>query len=319
MSLEKQPYIKFKTGEMYKGYLDLQDKYSKIYGTEKTIVLIQIGDFHECYSTPDRGFDLQKLGSMLNVTVSRKNKKKANTDINNPYMIGFPVRATAKYVNRLTDCGFHVIKIDQVTRDDPPKRQITGIYSAATNIDGVADYNLNYILSLYIEEITQLDKSSALYIGLSAIDLSIGKSLVHEIFSKKNDDKYSLDECIKFINNLNPKDIIINTKNLNSFKKEDLLNYFELKEDRCIFEEIKTNEFEKVNYQNQILGEIYEDTYSNPIDDLNLERMINGRLSFVLLLNYCFEQNNSILKNLSEPEFFNNDQFLHLGNNALMQ
>ena len=100
MSLEKQPYVKFKKNEMYKGYLDLQDKYSKIYGTDKTIVLIQIGDFHECYSTPDRGFDLQKLGSLLNVTVTRKSKKKATVDINNPYMIGFPVRATAKYVNR---------------------------------------------------------------------------------------------------------------------------------------------------------------------------------------------------------------------------
>ena len=55
------------------------------------------------------------------------------------------------------------------------------------------------------------------------------------------------------------------------------------------------------------------------IEELDLENLTNGRISFVILLEYCFEQNYKILKNLEYPDFYDNNYHLHLGNNAINQ
>ena len=52
-------------------YLDLQKKYSELYG-EKTIVLIQVGSFHEVYATKTKGYDIKALGDLLNIVVTKK-------------------------------------------------------------------------------------------------------------------------------------------------------------------------------------------------------------------------------------------------------
>ena len=54
-------------------YLDYQKKYEKLYGKERTVVLMQVGSFNEAYSTDVEGFDLHKLSDLLNIVVT-KNK-----------------------------------------------------------------------------------------------------------------------------------------------------------------------------------------------------------------------------------------------------
>ena len=66
-------YLKFKDPLPIE-YLKLQEKYSKLYG-DKTLVLIQVGSFHEMYATDKQGYDLKELGDLLNVVVTKKNKK----------------------------------------------------------------------------------------------------------------------------------------------------------------------------------------------------------------------------------------------------
>jgi len=321
MSLEKSNnYLKFK-GSIILEYLRLQKKYSDEYG-EKTIVLMQIGGFHECYCTKDEGYDLHKLSHLLNIIVSKKNKKKKEVSVKCPYMLGFPIVATPKYIKLLINNGYHVIVIDQVTNPPNPKRKITGIYSPGTFVDNneITTSKTNYIVSIYIEEIKQLNGNYMLYIGLTAMELSIGKIIIHEIYSKKNDENYSLDNCIKFILNYDPKEIIIRTFKLKSITIENLLKYLELNSEICLINKDKVNEYQKINYQNEILKEIYNsESYLNPIEDLNLEKLNNGRISFIILLNYCYKNNLKILRNLNEPEFYQDDEYLHLGNNAVKQ
>ena len=48
-----------------------------------------------------------------------------------------------------------------------------------------------------------------LCVGLAIIDVTTGKSMVHEMYSTKNDDKYSLDETVRFINTYNPSEILL--------------------------------------------------------------------------------------------------------------
>ena len=123
--MEKYEYLKFKHS-ITEEYLLLQHKFTKLYNN-KTIVLMQVGSFHEAYSTNDRGYDLFKLSDLLNTVVSRKNKKILEVSEKNPNMLGFPIVATPKFIKILVDNGYHVIKIDQVTEPPNPKRAITEI------------------------------------------------------------------------------------------------------------------------------------------------------------------------------------------------
>ena len=317
--IKKYEYLKFKKS-IIEEYLLLQDEYSKIYNNDKTIVLMQVGSFHEAYSTSTRGYDLHKLSSILNIVVSKKNKKNPELNETNPNMLGFPIVATSKFLKILIDNGFHVIKIDQVTDPPNPKRAITGIYSPGTYIDDLNSHDSNNILSIFIEEIKQLNNNYILYIGLSILDLSVGKSIIHETFATKDDEKYSLDETLKFINNFNPSEIIINYKNLITYNKDEIISYLELSNKNFLIYEFKNNEYLNIIYQNNFLKNIFcIESYLSPIEELDLENCNNARLSYILLLDYCKKQISGILLNIDRPTFYNNSNYLHLGNNALEQ
>ena len=165
MSIEtthhKYEYLKFNK-TIVEEYLLLQEKYSKIYNKDKTIILMQVGGFHEAYATKTRGFNLHKLGTILKTVVSKKNKKITEVSEKNPYMMGFPLVATPKYIQMLINNNFHVIKIDQVTEVPNPKRAITGIYSPGTYIDDINSQDSKNILGWLLS----LGSLSALIFGV---------------------------------------------------------------------------------------------------------------------------------------------------------
>ena len=317
--IKKYEYLKLKKS-IIEEYLLLQEKYSKIYNEDKTIVLMQVGGFHEAYATDKRGYKLHKLSEILNTMVSKKNKKIKDVSEKNPYMLGFPLVATPKYIQILINNNFHVIKIDQVTNPPNPKRAITAIYSPGTYIDDINSHDSKNILSIFIEEIKQFNNSYILYIGLSIVDLSVGNSIIHETFASKEDDKYALDETLKFIYNFNPTETIIYHKNLVTYSEEELLLYLELKNKNHLIYKFTNNNLLNINYQNNFFKEVFNlESYLSPIEELDLEKINNGRLSYLLLLEYCKKQVSDILLNIRRPEFYNNLNYLHLGNNALNQ
>ena len=59
---------------MLKDYFLYQKKYTDKYGT-KTIVLFQSGSFFELYQTKDEGYNLKELSNILNIAMTKKNKK----------------------------------------------------------------------------------------------------------------------------------------------------------------------------------------------------------------------------------------------------
>ena len=298
-------------------YLDLQKKYSELYGV-KTIVLIQVGSFHEVYATKTKGYNIKELGDLLNIVVTKKDKKKP-LGVNNPHMLGFPIVATNKFINILIENNFTVVKIDQVTEPPKPKRQVTGIYSPGTNIDNISKPESNNILSIYIEEIKQSVDETLFTVGLSIIDLSTGKNLLHEAYSTKKDKYYSLDEANKFIIHYNPKEIIICFNSLITKSEHEIIKYLEI--DNKLYHIIEyDNEIIKLSYQKQYFENIYNyDTKLNIFDYLDLSNVMYARISFINLLNYCQEHIRNIINNINKPLIYENDDTLYIGNNALSQ
>ena len=311
--------LKFKK-KLIEEYLLLQEKYAKIYNNKKTIVLMQVGSFHEAYSTETRGYNLKKLSQLLNTIVSKKNKKIANVDEDNPYMLGFPIVATSKFVKKLVDNGYHVIKVDQVTDPPNPKRAITAVYSPGTYVDDIDNTKSRYMLSIYMEEVKQELNNYILCVGLSLIDLTVGTSIIYETYGSLGDDKYSLDEVLKFINNFNPSEIIINYKNLVNYNEDSLTLYLELRGKNYLMYNLEKSELFNINNQNKILNDIFKiESIITPIEEFNLEKLEYARVSYILILEYTKNHNAYLLDNLKHPKFYENCNYLHLGNNALKQ
>ena len=311
-------------------YFRLHGIYSKKYGVANTILLLQVGSFYEAYQTNNQGFNLQTISNILNIIVSKKNKSITEISNKNPYMLGFPSVALSKFLKILIENGFTVVIGDQVTPPPNPKRAITGVYSPGTYLDDNTT-DANNILSIYIEELNIELKGnregSKLIVGLSVIDLTTGKSSVHEIYSIKDDKKICLDETIRFMYaNYQTREIIITTNNISPEKLNEIILYLELS-DKLYHHQTITHMISngkrsilKVSYQQEVLKRIYQDTgILTPIEYLDLEKMTYGRLSFIILLNYAYDHSHNIISKIAKPELYSDDKFLNLGNNAIFQ
>ena len=156
-------------------------------------------------------------------------------------------------------------------------------------------------------------------VGLSIIDLSTGKNLLHEAYSTKKDKYYSLDEANKFIIHYNPKEIIICFNSLITKSEHEIIKYLEI--DNKLYHIIEyDNEIIKLSYQKQYFENIYNyDTKLNIFDYLDLSNVMYARISFINLLNYCQEHIRNIINNINKPLIYENDDTLYIGNNALSQ
>ena len=50
-----------------KDYFEIHDYYTNIYGKNRTIILMQVGSFHEVYCTDKDGINLNELSQELNI------------------------------------------------------------------------------------------------------------------------------------------------------------------------------------------------------------------------------------------------------------
>ena len=306
-------------------YLFYQEKYEKKYGKDKTVVLYMCGSFYEAYGTTTRGPNLTNVSALLNLILTRKDKKIDVVDEKNPYLIGFPANSLPKYLRILINNGYTVIVVDQVTPPPNPKRKITGIYSYGTFLGETLNPDSNYIACLYIEEETQLNGSLLMSIGMSCVDLTTGEINIYDAFSNNGDEKYALDEAVRFLINYNPKEIIIyrqNNKknNAKSMDKNELLLYLEIENKTYYYHEQVNKNYIKISYQNEFLGKIYTETgMLKPIEYLDLEKNPQILISLLALLDFSYQHDENIIKNLHKPNFFQNSKHLVLGNNAIYQ
>lgn len=308
---------------LVKDYFDIHDFYSNIYGNLRTIILMQVGSFHECYSTDSHGLDLVSLSQQLDVVCTKKN---GNLPLSksNPRMMGFPTFVTHTFIDKLIDLNYTVVLIDQVTEPPNPTRKVIGIYSPATHITHLGKINKSfYLVSIVLDKIKDNNNSFQLCIGLSAYDLSTGEGCLYETYSKSSDMLIGLDNALRFLENYPPREIILDN-NINedeiisSMKISDILSYLNIKEETTY--KIKINQHKKISYQQLFLTNIYKyESNINIIEHLNLQYLNWARLSLVLLLDYAKSHQPTLLDNLRLPKLFNNDKYLYLGNKALDQ
>jgi DNA mismatch repair ATPase MutS len=238
--------IAYKFYSLIQDYFEIHNFYSEIYGKMRTIILMQVGAFHECYSCDIEGLDLITLAGNLNIVCTKKNSKEPVSE-SNPRMLGFPVYTTDNFIEKLINFNFTVVKIDQVSDPPKPKREVVGIYSPATFIHTKMSNNTNYISSIVIDNL-----KNNICIGLASYDLSTGYGYYFETCSTKNDTMLSLDDAVRFLNTYSGREIIVyhnlnEDEQINNMSITNILNYIGCNE-KMVFE-FKNKNTNKLSFQ----------------------------------------------------------------------
>jgi DNA mismatch repair protein MutS len=269
-------------------------KYTLEFGP-KTLILIEIGSFWEFYDDEKgSGANMKAVSDVLNIQVTRKNKKIADISRNNPYMAGFPSHVLDKFLSLLVNDGYTVVLVGQITAPPNPKRGVTKIVSQGTYIPDSMSNSGNYVASIYVEKGI---------VGASVADLSTGKTAVFE----NENDKTSLekflityDPCQVWIYGAAPDEVF---KGINPKAKIHHHGGHEVKATPA--------------FQNEILSLCFEnDTMLSAIEFVNMERYTIALVAFVALLVNIRKQNERICTNLVKPILFENDMMELVGNAA---
>jgi len=306
---------------LVKDYFEIHDYYTNIYGVGRTIILMQVGSFHEAYSTDKDGINLCKLTQELDICCTRKNKN-LELSKSNPNMMGFPVHTTYNFIDKLINLNYTIVLIDQTTEPPLPKREVTNIYSPATYINKKTDEQ-KFLMSIVLDKIKDKNNNYQLYIGLSTYELSTGEGYFFESYSLKTDEIIGLDDALRFIESYPPKEIVLqnnlnSTDTISSMKVNDIKSYLGL-DDSNIYT-IPITKHNKLSYQRDLFNRIYNiESNIDIIEMIGLEHLTLARLSLTILLDYVLSHSTILLKHLTIPKLFSSDRYLYLGNRALEQ
>ena len=315
-----------------KDYFDIHNFYEKIYG-KKTIILMQVGSFHECYGTDSHGLGKEqiRLADHFDIICTMKDKKKPLAK-NNPRMLGFPIYTIDDWTEKFLSIGYTVIVIDQTTEPPSPKREVTGVYSPTTYISKNISNKSSNLVCLYIDALNlkSNSKSPLLYIGITSYDLTTGDGYIYETKSTNSDKMFCLDDTIRFLESNPPNEVVLDfskdfqnymeNNKINNMCINDIIAYLNLSEDQHKLYKIHNlNNIINISYQVKLLDEVFTNSNISCVDELNLQYYNNMRISLVSLLDFVKNHQNNLLIQLNKPKHYTNTNRLFLGNRALSQ
>jgi DNA mismatch repair protein MutS len=307
-------------------YIDYQEYYESKYGIQ-TRVLMQVGDFFECYSIVLNCPKLKSLSDMLNISMTRKNKEKIEINRSNPHMLGFPIHALRRFLDILTNNNYTIPLIEQTDIikhehcSDEIVREITNIYSPGTLTDIIENADSNNLCSIYLDTNKCILTNRTTYmIGLSTIELSTGYNSVYDFHSTDYD--IIMTDLYQLTDKFSPREIVIVFSDKfkeNESKTTDVQLRLSIN-NRYIHCRDIDREYYKLSYQNELLRVIFSTTgILSPIEYIDLENKLNGLISYISLLVFVKEHNPLIIQKINKPIILNNSIDLKLHNNTLLQ
>lgn len=293
-------------------YFEILYKYSLEYG-DKTAVLMQVGSFYEVYGVDN---DSEKLGNvaalsgLLNVVLTKRNKKIQDNSRSNPLMIGFPCVAVSKYMPVLLETDYTVVIVNQVKNGTNITRKVSQVISKSTYLDSIND---EYLAILYIEKSTK-----GLHVGISSINVVTGNNVVYECHSDKGDRQLHADEIIAFMQHYKPVETIVCYTSADPPKEAisclNSLGFTRIsykKAQKCVC---------KLHYQEEVLCSVFnKKTMLSVIEMLNLEKLPFAVISYVLMAEFLFAHNPLLIKKMLHPTVHIPDRYLSLNSNSIEQ
>ena len=308
---------------MINDFFKILEKVQKEYGN-KTILLMQVGGFYEAYSTLTEGYNLKELSTVMNIQYTKKNKNIKTIDRSNPYMLGFPIHCLKKYIKILIENQYTVVVYYQVEVKSKIERKQLGIFTYGTYIDDLENpmdaCNKN---SLELTNTTENNIICIFYedkvMNVSRIDITTGNGTI--MVNPFIDFQQQILFLYNFIQAYPSREIVY-YNNDNSFKDFEniLIDNLDLHESKIMLYKFKFGEHSNINYQREFLERIYgKEILLSHIEKIGIEKYPNLVVSWIMLIDYAYQHNPVIVKNIPYPELYTEHNHLTLANNAIEQ
>tara|TARA_B100000902_G_scaffold158640_1_gene154635 strand:- start:16321 stop:19320 length:3000 start_codon:yes stop_codon:yes gene_type:complete len=311
-------------------YFEDTKKYKLSHG-EKTIILIQVGSFFECYAIIESdgsyiGSSIEEFSRICDMSIARKNTSVGEKNV---VMAGFGLGQLEKYVKRLLEHGYTVPIITQNVQAKNTERSISCIYSPGMHFNEESDNLTNNTICIWlnVSKANSVIKEPLLTIGLSIIDILSGKLINFEYTIPYNNNPIVYDNLEKYISVYNPSEAIIITNNNEREYIDNVINFINLKSSKIhkiVLENIDKNELinialncEKQKYQECLIDKLYGIGSFREKSEFYEYPIANQSLCF--LLDFVEKHNPNLIKDISLPDFENHSEKLILANHSLQQ
>jgi DNA mismatch repair protein MutS len=273
--------------------------------------------------------------------------------IKSPHKLGFPTIAYEKNRDTLLANDYVIIRVDQEKTKNlkgPMTRYIAEVCSPTMQIDNIiqskATSNIACVYIEYQQGIKNKFENFLITTGASVVDILTGSNRICEFYSKTDDQIHAIQELYRFLITHYPRELIIHISDMPidlSKHTEDSPNPYVVYLERVLelrrFDRLSVFvnnvpvDYKKLSYQKEFLNKIFNNTlekldqnYLNKrnekiIEELGLERITYGRISYILLMQHCYAHNTEIISKLSTPDlkWIDEDKHLILTHNAIVQ
>ena len=304
-----------------KDYFEKTIHYKSLYG-KKTLVLMQCGAFYEVYGLKDSksgeitGSDIEIYSQFCDLAMS---DKKVCVGDKNVVMSGFRDFVLDKYIKKIQDAGFTAVVYSQDEKAAGTTRSLTGIFSPGTFFNIESNKINNNIMCIWLQKY-----KNTILVGLSNIDIFTGKSSIFEYQESFSQHCTSYDEVERYVSIYNPSEVIF-IHNLGDSMIDNVIQYSSISTN-CIHKinldeespnSSKANNCEKQIYQKEIITKFFND--SEFFHNYNFLTYPIATQSICYLLEFVYEHNPNLVKQIELPEFENCSEKLLLGNHSLKQ
>ena len=329
-------------------YLEYTKKYSSIYG-DKTLVLMQVGSFFECYALimhdgSYSGSHIQEFANINDMVISKKNVCVGELNV---VMAGFGIHQLEKYVKKMQNAGYTLPIFVQDIQGKNTTRSLSCIYSPGTFFNTSDNYdNENSLTSgltnnticiwIQVTETNKIIPNDTLTFGISIIDILTGKLIVYEYTHEYINNPSTYDQLEKYISIYNPTEAIIITNNNKKNVINDTINYCNINSIKihkiCTNNVQEKNEFsdqhknnfikiaencEKQNFQESIIDHIYGIGSFREKSEFFNYPIANQSTTF--LIDFIEKHNSYLVKQIALPIYENCSDKLVLANHSLKQ
>jgi DNA mismatch repair protein MutS len=316
-------------------YFRLSSEYAHKYG-KKTILLMQVGSFFECYSKTDSNgnmtdANMKEFCSTCDFNCSITNGK---CMAGFPFSCNFRDYSLERYVKKMQELGFTIIVYVQDGQGSNTTRSLHCIYSPGTFFSNDSDSAAclsNNTCCFWIERVNIGSVGSKIIIGMSNIDIYTGRTTCFECESEINarHNQTTYDELERFISSFQPNEVII-ISNLSANDIQDIINFANIRACANPIHLVDTQSAQshpfyvqakncqKQTYRKEMLGKFFSFHVCNSIFQ-SYSAYELAIQSFTFLLHFMHEHNPHLTHKITEPDFENKTDRMILANHTLEQ
>ncbi len=294
-------------------YLSLTNKYKNEY-SDKTLLLMQVGSFFECYAILDEntneyiGSNIKEFSDINDLVISKKNVIHNGKPV---VMAGFGITQIEKYIRRMQENDYTIVVYTQDSNTKNTSRSLSCIYSPGTYFSNDTNElsNVTSCIWIHYSSSNQLINEK-LTIGMSSIDIYTGNSNTMQYIVDYIKSPTVFDALENYISINNPSECII----VSNYKTDYITDLINCKTHIYNYDHEWIKNISKQKYQYEIIKTFFNKDPDTIFNEWNISTQC-----YCLLTQFIYKHNPNLIKKLQPPSLINTESKLILANHSLKQ